>query len=1208
MKKFILFLNCFFLLFTNEISSQVQDTTLARQFLATAMAKRDSAMYDQMIALSEQAGAIYKEKLGAKSLEYANTLHQKAIALRIKGKSKEAYQYWERAYKIRSEQLVDQSADMGWSYITLSRLLASESKYDTALAVIEKAVKFSKQIVDNFQLADALLAKAYILDSQGNPQIAVQLQKDALSLYKKYYPNNSLKIAYTTATIGITYNFIDREVSDEYILKALASYQEQLGAKNFWAGYCLFFLGINKQENYEIDEAIGYFKTAKEIFQEIVPTNHPMNIQSSMNFAFMLYYQGKKMKAIKAYEQIGANLKPSAPKYDYLIGKVYQNLGGIYHEVGNDLKAQSYFEKHLYTLEKTNGNSLDIATSKNNLVVSYFSTNQLEKAKKLLDEVAMYLEKCGDMISCESIKMFFYQNKAGYYEKIGIQEKAIDYNYKYALQSEKLRQPDNSRNAYVHLAHSYSRQEDYLTALTYMKKAETLNQQLEHKSNDILGDLGLIYLELEEYDKAEQYLNHCLELIAKENPENSRIATLYNNLGVLYLKTKRYKAAENIIKKGMERTIVVFGKKTPKITENYINLANLYIQKQDWTRAKSMLQKAEILLFPKEKAEKWVNQKEHILKGYFGFQHKLYAGLYKADNKIIYLDAIIANCQQAQEFEAYYTKSLNTDFAKSKTYERIYPYYLYAIAAYQEKIIQDPSKAEIYKNKIYELSEQGSQKLLRAKILNTNIETYADLPAKIIQQKIDLEQSILLLEKKIALGKEQDWVKPDSIQKLYQLLTNERINYASLMDTLIREEYPEYYNLKRNDEITSLETIQANLESGEVLLKYVIADTNIFLLAITPKAYEVKVIPKDSMLLHSLNTFPALLAKNIVGKEEEILFKTKYQSSATYLHRVLIEPIQHLLAKKLIIIPDGALYHLPFESLLVTQSKEDSPYSDWHFLLKDQQISYDFSATLYYGQQNKTVSKTRHNLLSIAPLFEGKDTLPIPQYRATRQSTTYAVLAPLRFNIPEARIIDSLFYGKLLDGAKATLANFLAIVSDYKIIHFATHAAANKKNGDYSHIYFSKQDSLTEYILYAKDLYGFKLDADMVVFSACETGGGELKDGAGIISLARGMMYAGARSVVASAWQVDDELTQALMIAFYQNLKDGFSKDEALQQAKLKFIQDYKSSPRYWAPFMAYGNMEVIDLENSFTGWWKYLLGFFVILGLIYLMKNKKII
>ena len=97
-----------------------------------------------------------------------------------------------------------------------------------------------------------------------------------------------------------------------------------------------------------------------------------------------------------------------------------------------------------------------------------------------------------------------------------------------------------------------------------------------------------------------------------------------------------------------------------------------------------------------------------------------------------------------------------------------------------------------------------------------------------------------------------------------------------------------------------------------------------------------------------------------------------------------------------------------------------------------------------------------------------------------------------------------------------------------------------------------------------------KLQADLVVLSACETGLGKEVKGEGLMSLMRAFMYAGASSVVISLWNVNDESASDLMIRFYRNLKTGMSKGEALRQAQLETIND-NGFPFFWAPFILVG-------------------------------------
>src|SRR5262249_10513840 len=111
-------------------------------------------------------------------------------------------------------------------------------------------------------------------------------------------------------------------------------------------------------------------------------------------------------------------------------------------------------------------------------------------------------------------------------------------------------------------------------------------------------------------------------------------------------------------------------------------------------------------------------------------------------------------------------------------------------------------------------------------------------------------------------------------------------------------------------------------------------------------------------------------------------------------------------------------------------------------------------------------------------------------------------------------------------------------------------------------------------VLQAWEIYSqLKLNAELVVLSACETGRGQLVRGEGIVGLMRALQYAGARSVVASQWKVADETTSTLMVAFHRKLREGLAKDEALRQAMALVRSNPKTAhPYYWAAFFLTGD------------------------------------
>jgi CHAT domain-containing protein len=146
----------------------------------------------------------------------------------------------------------------------------------------------------------------------------------------------------------------------------------------------------------------------------------------------------------------------------------------------------------------------------------------------------------------------------------------------------------------------------------------------------------------------------------------------------------------------------------------------------------------------------------------------------------------------------------------------------------------------------------------------------------------------------------------------------------------------------------------------------------------------------------------------------------------------------------------------------------------------------------------------------------------------------------------------------------------------YRIIHFATHGLLNNDHPELSGIVLSLVDErgrAVDGFLRVHDIYNLNLPADLVVLSACSTALGKDVKGEGIIGLTRGFMYAGARSVMASLWKVDDEATAELMGHFYRNLlRNNLPPAAALREAQIAMLKQKQwRAPYFWAAFVLQG-------------------------------------
>jgi CHAT domain-containing protein len=200
-------------------------------------------------------------------------------------------------------------------------------------------------------------------------------------------------------------------------------------------------------------------------------------------------------------------------------------------------------------------------------------------------------------------------------------------------------------------------------------------------------------------------------------------------------------------------------------------------------------------------------------------------------------------------------------------------------------------------------------------------------------------------------------------------------------------------------------------------------------------------------------------------------------------------------------------------------------------------------------------------------------------------------LAPLRNSKQEVQQIKGI-RKKAYFQQQASWRNFVAQAPGFSILHLATHASADSLGGAAGIEFYERRAFLP-------DIYALNLQADLVCLSACESGLGELQQGEGLMSLARAFAYAGARGLVATLWSVNEASSSVLFQSFYQELRAGKSKVEALHQAKLDYLNHsdipaFQKTPYYWAALTYVGEDGAVRMGNDPC--WRYVLGGLVML------------
>lgn len=195
----------------------------------------------------------------------------------------------------------------------------------------------------------------------------------------------------------------------------------------------------------------------------------------------------------------------------------------------------------------------------------------------------------------------------------------------------------------------------------------------------------------------------------------------------------------------------------------------------------------------------------------------------------------------------------------------------------------------------------------------------------------------------------------------------------------------------------------------------------------------------------------------------------------------------------------------------------------------------------------------------------------------------YLSLLPQPFTLQLISKVQQLIGGNLYLNNTSTKEKFVNLAGQHAIIHIGTHAESNNENPQFSKLIFAKkkQDDISNE-LFVHEIYNCDLQAELAVLTACETGKPGYQDGEGMVSLAHAFNYAGSNSIITGLWKIDEQSSAIIMEAFYKNLLEGLPKDEALQQAKIKFLQQGEGrmlQPQYWGGLILMGDTKAIPIE-----------------------------
>jgi len=495
---------------------------------------------------------------------------------------------------------------------------------------------------------------------------------------------------------------------------------------------------------------------------------------------------------------------------------------------------------------------------------------------------------------------------------------------------------------------------------------------------------------------------------------------------------------------------------------------------------------------------------------------------------------------------------------------------------------------------LLEITEKSKAVVLVDQHRERNAFRRANIPDSLLLRESQLKAAIIQIEDEIRQENNSPLIDLEKIKSYYQALASAKKRYAGLI-TQFEETYGYEPPRSRGRDFLLTTIRQELLERDQTLVEYFVGDEFLFIITVNQRHIKVNRIKLDFPLADWIAKFRSgIYDYHLSPEPTDSLYrqtKKQYLEYGWKLYQTLLLPVQDQLKEKLILIPDGALGYIPFEALLTKpESDHSADFDQLPYLLRQHQISYCYSASLLKAMKDKRYRSS--GLLAFAPSFPKLDQPLTPQHLTELRRG----LDTLYYNIEEVKAIRKILEdGTLQLGPEANKAFFLEQASRFRVIHIASHGILNDSVPDHSYIAFHRgEDQLPQHNLLVKDLYALRLEAELVALSACETGLGVLKRGEGIISLARGFSYAGAKSILTTLWAVNDASTTQIMRSFYEHLDTGAMKDGAIHWAKLDYLKaqsdPYGAHPFYWASYIAIGDMS--PLERSGMDSWPIVLLF----------------
>lgn len=870
------------------------------------------------------------------------------------------------------------------------------------------------------------------------------------------------------------------------------------------------------------------------------------------NLAYYHDATGDKQRALDLYQQVLPVLREVRNRQDE--AATLNNLGQIYDSLGDKDKALAYLAQAL-RLERELGRKGSERAILSNLALLYDSIGDKQQALDHYRQALALSQATAD----RRTEIRVLNNLAGVWRSLGDDQQAVDLCQRALTISRAIGDKDGEAQVLHALAFILDMNREDDEALKLYEQSLALRRELGERAGEasVLGNIAVILARRGERQRALTMHEQVMTLHRATGDKAGEAATL-NGIGSIYADLGQPLRA----------------------LEYFRSAADLFRSLRDVGGEAAALYRAARAF----DALGQLTEARAAMQSVIDYIETQRAGLFSQDLRASWFS----------------------------TKQRYYDYFIELLMRQHE---QDASGG--FAVAALQMSERARARSLLELLAEARADIRAEADPVLLRRERDLRQK--LNAKASAQTRLLNGIytsaQAESLAKEIATLNTELQN----IETQLRRASPRYAALTQPQPLSVVEIQKQLLDEETLLLEYALGEKHSYLWLVSNSTVTSYVLPARAEIAASAHRFYELLS---VRPAKAAAPDAQFQREAARLSQMLLGPAAaQLNNKRLLIVAAGMLSFLPFGALpdpvtggqlsVTSEERHQPPAPGYQPLITSHEIITLPSASVLSVIRRERASQpnaAKTVAVLADPVFEAND----PRLLSARKTTgTQERQAAVTQQSAEpgaaalAKSISSMKAAKLRSGltrlpfsreeADAILAfvaqsagmkatDFKAsratAISEelrhYRIIHFATHGLLNSERPELSGLVlslFDEQGRPQDGFLRLHEIYNLKLNADLVVLSACQTGLGREVRGEGLIGLTRGFMYAGAVRVVASLWQVDDLATAELMRLFYRKmLQNGLRPAAALRAAQLEMSrQQRRAAPYFWAAFTIQG-------------------------------------